>query len=198
VPASNEPPATETPVELKDPYVAGFLAWLIPGLGHFYQGRSAKGALFAICIAGTFLYGLYLSSSRELGWGRAVYFNFDDKEWRLPWVCQIGVGFPTVPMSLLQLKYRDNPLLHGFMAPPAPDRDLPTNPSLATIQRQLPHYFEFGTVYTMIAGLLNILAVYDASCGPVIPAEDEEKDEDDEPAAIEQKGDGQRRGEAKK
>ena len=49
------------------------------------------------------------------------------------------------------------------------------NPSLATIERQLPHYFEFGTVYTMIAGLLNILAVYDACCGPVIAVDKEEE-----------------------
>ena len=32
-----------------------------------------------------------------------------------------------------------------------------------------------GTVYTMIAGLLNILAVYDACCGPV-PAESSQEE----------------------
>jgi hypothetical protein len=33
-------------------------------------------------------------------------------------------------------------------------------------------FFELGTVYTLIAGLLNILAIYDACCGPVgaVPA----------------------------
>ena len=51
--------------------------------------------------------------------------------------------------------------------------------SLAWINRLLPHYFEMGTVYTMIAGLLNILAVYDACCGPV-PAESAKK-EDEKP-----------------
>ena len=51
--------------------------------------------------------------------------------------------------------------------------------SLAWINRLLPHYFEMGTVYTMIAGLLNILAVYDACCGPV-PAESVKK-EDEKP-----------------
>jgi hypothetical protein len=35
------------------------------------------------------------------------------------------------------------------------------------INRLLPRYFEMGTVYTMIAGLLNVLAIYDACCGPV-------------------------------
>jgi hypothetical protein len=180
VPPSNPTPASEPPIELKDPFIAGVLAWLIPGLGHFYQGRNAKGALFSICILGTFLYGLYLGGSSQLGWGRAVYFTFDDKDWRLPWLCQIGIGLPTVPMTLLQYKLGDHPILHGFMAPPAPDGGQGGNPSLATIQRQLPHYFELGTVFTMIAGLLNILAVYDACCGPVVaPAE---AGKDDEPA----------------
>ena len=31
--------------------------------------------------------------------------------------------------------------------------------------RQLGQYFELGTVYTMIAGLLNILAIFDACAG---------------------------------
>jgi TM2 domain-containing membrane protein YozV len=178
VPPSNTTSASEPQIELKDPFVAGVLAWLIPGLGHFYQGRRAKGSLFSICILGTFFYGLYLSSSPQLGWGRAVYFNFDDKDWRLPWLCQIGVGLPTVPMTMLQWKFRDHPILHDFMAPPAPDPGSPGYPCLATIQRELPHYFELGTVYTMIAGLLNILAVYDACCGPVIaPAEAGKGDE---------------------
>jgi hypothetical protein len=182
VPPSNQTPANESPIELKDPFVAGVLAWLIPGLGHFYQGRKAKGALFAICIWGTFLYGLYLGGSSQLGWGRAVYFNFDAKEWRLPWLCQIGVGLPTLPVTMLQWKFREHPLLYRFMAPPAPDRDLPDNNSLATIQRQLARFFELGTVYTMIAGLLNILAVYDACCGPVVAtAKDEKQDESQKP-----------------
>jgi len=191
---SKESPASQSPVQLKDPLIAGVLAWLIPGLGHFYQGRKAKGALFSICIMGTFLYGLYLGGSsqpaggsKQVGWGRAVYFNFDEKEWRLPWLCQVGVGFPTLPMTLLQWKLRDNPVLDGFMAPPSSDGDQPNNPSLATIQRRLSHYFELGTVYTMIAGLLNILAVYDACCGPVISDSDKNK-KDKEPDKAEQDG----------
>jgi hypothetical protein len=185
-------------IELKDPWIAGILAWLVPGLGHFYQGRNAKGALFAICILGTFGYGLYLGGSKEVGWGRAVYISFRPNDWRLPWLCQIGVGLPTVPMTLLQWKLEDmkaKPLFDGFMAPPAPEATdaldknaAPRGPidpgsvSLAGINRALPRYFELGTVYTMIAGLLNIMAVYDACCGPV-PAESGKKEDEEDGAA---------------
>ena len=115
--ASNASQSEEQSIQLKDPFIAGVLAWLIPGLGHFYQGRNAKGALFAICILGTFLYGLYLGGSKEDGWGRAVYFSFRANDWRLPWLCQIGVGLPTVPMTLLQANL-DKPIFNGFMARP--------------------------------------------------------------------------------
>ncbi|MGA2254085.1 MAG: DUF6677 family protein [Thermoguttaceae bacterium] len=187
---NNESQSTDQSIQLKDPLIAGVLAWLIPGLGHFYQGRNAKGALFTICILGTFLYGLYLGGSTEAGWGRAVYFSFRANDWHLPWLCQIGVGFPTVPMTLLQSELKE-PILNGFMAPPLlPASDslgngppgIPPSPSQmssAWINRLLPRYYEMGTVYTMIAGLLNILAVYDACCGPV-PAESAPK-EDEKP-----------------
>jgi len=44
-------------------------------------------------------------------------------------------------------------------------------------QKDLAHYFELGTVYTMIAGLLNVLAIYDAYGGPLLVAAEEEDDD---------------------
>ena len=89
-------PTTTEVVELKDPVVAAFLAWLVPGLGHLYQGRTAKGLLFLICILSTFYYGLYLSG------GRAVYTQWVDWDRRAYYyVCQAPVGLPAMP-ALLQ------------------------------------------------------------------------------------------------
>jgi hypothetical protein len=189
---SMESESGDQKIDLKDPWVAGILAWLIPGLGHFYQGRNAKGALYAICILGTFVYGLYLGGSKEVGYGRAVYFSFRPNDWRLPWLCQIGVGLPTVPMTLLQwqlVEHGHEPILDGFMAqppmpasaqealkngPPGP-APTPDKMNLAWISRLLVRYFDLATAYTMIAGLLNVLAIYDACCGPV-PAEGPKRD----------------------
>ena len=39
-------PRIEQKVMLKDPALAALLAWLVPGLGHVFQGRTAKGVLF--------------------------------------------------------------------------------------------------------------------------------------------------------
>jgi hypothetical protein len=46
---------------------------------------------------------------------------------------------------------------------------------LERAHEQLGTWFELGVVYTMIAGLLNILAIYDALEGPAYA--DEETDE---------------------
>ena len=89
------------PIPLKDPALAALLAWLVPGLGHLYQGRYVKAMLFFVFILGTFLFGLYLGSSNELGWGRVVYASWREDAQRLAYLCQIGVGLPAMP-ALLQ------------------------------------------------------------------------------------------------
>ncbi len=178
----------EPSVNLKDPATAALLAWLLPGLGHWYQGRMAKAILFFVCIMGTFIYGLYLGGSNELGWGRTVYFSWRPGDKRLPYLCQLGIGIPAMPALVQANRVRDGkpPLLDGFMAPPRLDPVGPDpfeEPTLDTLHKKLHRFFEFSTVYTMIAGLLNILAVYDAWGGPVFPekpGEDEQGKEDDE------------------
>lgn len=180
---SKDPPKAEQPaIELKDPVLAAFLAWLIPGLGHYYQGRRAKAALYCICILGTFLYGVYLGGSRELGWGRVVYASWTAEDKRIPYLGQVFVGLPALPALVQTSRQRSGkpPLFGGLMAPPLPDTALnnPFNqPTLDTLHRKLHRYFELGTVYTLIAGLLNILAIYDAYGGPVFM---EKKDEEGE------------------
>ncbi len=37
-------------IELRQPVIAGLLAWALPGLGHVYQGRTGKGLLFFVCV----------------------------------------------------------------------------------------------------------------------------------------------------
>jgi hypothetical protein len=181
-------------VPLKDPMLAAFLAWLVPGLGHLYQGRTAKAVLYFVCIMGTFVYGLYLGGNPDLGWGRVVYASWRPLDQRLPYLCQIGVGLPAMP-ALVQAniaKQDKEPLLGGFMAPPAlgvgefnRNRQAMHNggfdrfgqPTLHTLHKKLHTFFELGTVYTMIAGLLNLLAIFDAWGGPVFLEEDESEDE---------------------
>ncbi len=176
-------------IDLKDPALSAFLAWLVPGLGHFYQGRTGKAVLFLVCILGTFVFGVYLGGDGEVGWGRVVYASWRENDKRLPYLCQIGVGLPAMPalVQASRLKNRKSPLLNGFMAPPRL-KDDPNEQrnryTLDELNKKLGAYFELGTVYTMIAGLLNVLAIYDAWGGPVFAEgrKKEEEEEEDRPA----------------
>ena len=112
------PQQTDSPaIDLKDPIMAALLAWLVPGLGHWYQGRRAKAVLFFVCIMGLFTYGVYLGGGkrvdkdgqeRSLGYGRAVYVSMQKDDLRLYYLSQIGVGLPAMPAVLQAYRMNHN------------------------------------------------------------------------------------------
>ena len=107
---------------------------------------------------------------------------------RLPYLCQVGVGIPALPALVQAQRFRSDQLrddamrraaegkprfFDQFMAPPEvnPDTKGPrsdVDDELDQIHFKLHRFFELGTVYTMIAGLLNVLAIYDAWGGPAV------------------------------
>ncbi len=205
-------------VDLKTPWKAALLAFLIPGAGHIYQGRTGKGILFAVCILGTFFYGLYL------GEGRVVYASTTNpvgnpgkfiERWQ--YACQAAVGLPALPayMQAWRVESGEKPLFgDNFQRPPYTPQDIATiyrsedeileartdhlttnlltkNPDGtdqivyhanegSKWQHDHAFYFELGTIYTVIAGLLNVLAIYDAHSGPVMASEDDDKSNKDD------------------
>ena len=162
----------ELEIELKDPLVAGVLAYLWPGAGHWYQGRHAKAVLLMVCILGLFFYGFYL------GRGRIVYFGgIEDAAAgpgirgrltsiinRLPFICQFPIGIPALP-ALFQMNAprdfnKDVFDRSNWYAPPRDEREL------HVMHKELDRYFELARLFTSVAGLLNVLAIYDAVKGP--------------------------------
>jgi hypothetical protein len=189
-PAEGPPIVTEQPaseihaeedlvIDLGDRNLAALLAWLWPGAGHLYQRRVAKGLLFMVCILGTFIAGMYL------GEGKVVYAAWGPKpeHRRLYYLLQLGVGLPALP-ALVQAAF-DRPL-GSFMAPPvvphagrtfvADGKEYDDELSMWNLEIEL---FEIGTIYTVIAGLLNVLAIYDAWGGPVIAVSGKRKSDGD-------------------
>jgi hypothetical protein len=157
-------------IDLRNPTIAGVIGWLIPGAGHIYQRRYAKGILFLVCILGTYFFGLGLAD------GHVVYASLTKEDFRWQYACQLGVGASALP-ALLQnhrVRHGQKPLFGGLMAPP---RGVVANvethsdyesDELSQWHLEYHSYFELGTLYTMIAGLLNVLAIYDAAAGPVL------------------------------
>jgi hypothetical protein len=180
---AKEPAAETIEIDLRDPKLAALLAWLWPGAGHIYQRRYAKAILFMACILGTYFFGL------ALGEGKVVYaaWNPIDRRWQYP--LQLGVGLPAAPALVQSFIVRrgGEPILDGLMAPPREYNDPETNlrrNELMDWHKNLNMRFELGTLYTMIAGLLNVLAIWDAYGGPVVsepgkergPPEDDDQD----------------------
>lgn len=273
-------------LQLKNPQIAALLTFIIPGAGQLYQGRTFKGAVFLICILGTFLFGMQKS-----GW-RAVYaaeveetehgFNNVRRSarWPLGYFAQAGMGLPATFALIQRQRFlsADNPVMadsidgptefefegqitsgresvdvsgtlklesymqggaqnvrgvfsgtdkeglelnfpvepipsERFMASPMgasarrhinvgilnPERDQaigvlrgttarplmnwllmpPDNIALGELHGGLGKTFELAVVCTWIAGLLNILAIWDALEGPAYGYGDEQDEESD-------------------
>lgn len=158
----------QPPISLRNPLKAAFLAWLFPGLGHFYQGRIGKAILYSVCIMSLYLIGF------AMGEGKIVYWRWvnplaNPEKFCLYYLGQFFVGLPSLP-ALIQgtLKYYGmNEILWGFMAEP------PQN-VINGLHPRHSKLVEIASMYTAVAGLLNILAIYDAYEGPAYTDDEEE------------------------
>ncbi|HAN96365.1 MAG TPA: hypothetical protein DCQ98_02540 [Planctomycetaceae bacterium] len=189
-------------VELREPAWAALLAWLIPGAGHLYQRRFAKAAIFFVTIMSIYVSGV------AIGGGQVVYASWRPNDYHWQFACQAGVGLPAFPAVIQYFRARDGKMpffadrayrINGrgevleevsvgtpgsiatgpFSPPPGP---IPTDQRcvLSIWHERLQHRFEIGTLYTVVAGLLNLLAVYDAFAGPFFIVPEGKDDEDDD------------------
>ena len=164
-------------VDLRNRYLAAFLAWLVPGAGHYYQRRYSKATLFFICIMTTWILGF------ALGGGHVVYASWQPGDRRWHYFLQAGVGVAALPALVQGDRMRRHtidsrfgpphtqsdyePLWGGFMAPPQRPVYEDRTDEVSAWYAVYGAGYEMGTWYTMIAGLLNILVVYDALGGPL-------------------------------
>ena len=84
----------EPEVNLKDRWFAALLAFLVPGLGHAYQGRWFKAAVYSVCIIGLWFTGMQIGQwkinqapTKRPGIPRSRTFSF---------LAQSGVGLPAM------------------------------------------------------------------------------------------------------
>jgi hypothetical protein len=146
--------------------VAAFLAWLIPGAGHYYQRRTGKAYLYGLSILSLFVIGMIL------GKGRVVYCSWSPEDPRWHYLCQMGVGLPALPAAIQGWRARNHqpPLWPGIMAKPT------SLGELDEWHNETSAGFDLGGLYTMIAGLLNYLVIFDAYSGPLpLPGSDSRK-----------------------
>ncbi|MEZ6184209.1 MAG: DUF6677 family protein [Planctomycetota bacterium] len=134
------------------PEVAGVLGWLVPGLGHLYGGFPKKGAVSMVLVLGLYLSGLGLSRGDAV----ALHGNLSHP---IAFVAQVGAGLPT---GLAYLRSRGK--LPGFRSTPIEELEDEDYFRSREFISQLPG-IQTGLLFTMIAGLLNLLLAYDAFRG---------------------------------
>lgn len=92
-------------IQLRDPWLALLLAFVLPGLGHLYQRRYFKSAIFFVCIMGLFCWGM---GSAE---GKAVYYRpmrgelAGQRKEFIGYLAQVGVGLPALPAIYQHSRY---------------------------------------------------------------------------------------------
>ena len=115
--------------------VAGFLAWLVPGLGHIYLGERVRGLICLAVITVTFWSGIAIGG---------VSGTVNPQKRKLWFVAQVCAGGNALAAVAFQKS----------VASPAENGKQPyTGPYLVS---------EVGVHYTGVAGLLNILVILDA------------------------------------
>lgn len=128
-------PAAIRPSDLLAAPIAGFLAWLIPGLGHIYLGHRTRGIICLVTITATFWTGVAIGS---------VQGTVDPRERTLWFMAQLGTG--------------GNTLAAYGLRQAVVSRASPTQPVY------IPSWLaaDVGVHYTGVAGLLNFLVILDA------------------------------------
>lgn len=153
------------------------LSYLVPGLGQLYQGRIGKGILFLICVPGMFFYGMamghwknvYLPDTASLpnvtfrGEAISLQGPFKALYYRFQFAGQFWVGVAAWPAIWQYVTFdpaRQGGLVGDF-------ERAPSETTLNDLQRESDKRWDLAWVYTVIAGVLNILVIYDAYAGPL-------------------------------
>ena len=102
-------------VSLKSPVVAGLLAFVMPGAGHWYQGRRFKATIFSVCILTVFLWGMLLGNlqpvySQVAHTARATSVQMEKgrptSRMTFGYYAQLLVGGPALPALIQQERFR--------------------------------------------------------------------------------------------
>lgn len=189
--APTSAPTVAMPTPSKMDPAAAVLSYLIPGLGQIVQGRMAKGIVFFVGVYGLFFYG------QMLGQNRNVYFGDTGSQAHpgqpasgLPRVLanlynrpqfagQFWVGIAVWPA--IYHYWHDAPVeseQHKAVAGQLDKLGWLERTQIALPEERLNEYqrdgdkrWDLGWVYTVIAGVLNVLVICDALAGPAFVAD---------------------------
>jgi hypothetical protein len=177
---SSAPTANVIPKPPESSILAAILSYLVPGLGQIYQGRFGKGILFMVSLLGMFILGQWMGNWQN------VYYNPTNEtdrqqQNRIMRIFSAVVGDRWQYAGQFWIGIAAWPALWQHMGGPLPNKenhrfwhDFQKAPSTKQEEDAINKFFvesdktpDLGWVYTVVAGMLNILVIYDAYAGPV-------------------------------
>ncbi len=131
------------------PIVACALAWLVPGLGHFYLGKKGRAAVFFFVVAATLAVGIGSDGAAALIEERqplTFLATFDN----------VAVG----PFDLIGRYLTYGTIVYAL---PGEEGDPRRNQLLDRLRARVRSVtYEYGNTFLLTAGLMNILLILDA------------------------------------
>jgi hypothetical protein len=142
-------PAETRPRVRVGPFVPCLLAWLVPGLGHFWLGLRGRGAAFFAIVVATFVLGITSGGASTVVDGQQPLSY-------LAVVDNLAIG----PLDLVARQLTLGELVYRL---PDPEADPHRQEILGRVRDRvrIPTY-EYGSTFLLTAGLMNILLILDA------------------------------------
>ena len=103
-------------IQLKSPFVAGVLAFLFPGAGHWYQGRRFKATVYSVGIMTLFVWGMILGNWQPVyselvyrGHAETAQMEFTQPQLKMSfgYAAQFLVGAPALPSIVQDFRFRN-------------------------------------------------------------------------------------------
>lgn len=131
------------------PILPCLLAWLVPGLGHAWLGRTGRAAAFFVIVLSTFALGVASGGTASVV----------DRQQPLSFLATLD-GVALGPLDLVARKVTLGAIVYVL---PDNEGDPHRQALLQRIRERVKiATYEYGTTFLLTAGLMNILLILDA------------------------------------
>jgi len=141
-------------------YLALVLAWAVPGLGHLMLGEKKRGIVFAVTIHGLFAAGMLIGGIRAINPPDQAIWTYTQflTGWPMLVANRVEHG-ARVEIANLEQEYRNNrPSLEDGAGRQQYAKEFFVKHPVLTYH---PKVQDIGAVYCGIAGMLNLLVMFD-------------------------------------
>ncbi|HZZ44360.1 MAG TPA: DUF6677 family protein [Tepidisphaeraceae bacterium] len=149
----------------QSPALVAVAGWILPGLGYWLIGHRARAVTVCITILSLFTLGLLVAGIRSVD---VPGYNDDGKLTLVPSTDQPAITAHPIS-EILNKPWYIGQILAGPITILCSDysinlsKPLPDNPDVSPAAKAHVRVAEIGTLYSAVAGMLNLLVIIDAA-----------------------------------